>query len=71
MRKLRFSILLLALVAAVPMLAQSRQVCLETTEGNILLTLYDDTPKHRDNFLKLSTSSSTTRCSSTVSSRTS
>jgi peptidyl-prolyl cis-trans isomerase B (cyclophilin B) len=53
MRKLRFSILLLALVAAVPMLAQSRQVCLETTEGNILLTLYDDTPKHRDNFLRL------------------
>ena len=53
MRKLRFSILLLALVAAVPMLAQSRQVCLETTEGDILLTLYDDTPHHRDNFLKL------------------
>ena len=53
MRKLRYSILLLALVAAVPMLAQSRQVCLETTEGNILLTLYDDTPKHRDNFLRL------------------
>ena len=26
---------------------------LETTEGNILLTLYDDTPQHRDNFLKL------------------
>ncbi len=26
---------------------------LETTAGDILLTLYDDTPQHRDNFLKL------------------
>lgn len=29
------------------------QVMLETTMGNIKLTLYNDTPKHRDNFLKL------------------
>ena len=35
------------------MMGQSQKVLLETTEGNILLTLYDDTPKHRDNFLKL------------------
>lgn len=29
------------------------QVMLETTMGNIKLSLYNDTPKHRDNFLKL------------------
>ena len=29
------------------------QVILETTMGNIKLALYNDTPKHRDNFLKL------------------
>lgn len=28
-------------------------VRLETTEGNITVKLYDDTPKHRDNFIKL------------------
>jgi len=43
----------LAFAAYVPTMAQSRQVMLETTEGNIVLTLYDDTPQHRDNFLKL------------------
>ena len=29
------------------------QVMLETTMGNIKLALYNDTPEHRDNFLKL------------------
>ena len=43
----------LAFAAYVPMMAQSHQVKLETTAGNIVLTLYDDTPRHRDNFLKL------------------
>ena len=43
----------LAFAAYVPMMAQSRQVMLETTAGNIVVTLYDDTPRHRDNFLKL------------------
>ena len=43
----------LAFAAYVPMMAQSHQVKLETTAGNIVLTLYDDTPQHRDNFLKL------------------
>lgn len=28
-------------------------VCLETTMGNITVKLYDETPKHRDNFIKL------------------
>ena len=45
--------LALALMIFVPTMAQSRQVMLETTAGNILLTLFDDTPRHRDNFLKL------------------
>lgn len=37
-----------------PVLAQERaQVLLETTEGNICIALYNETPRHRDNFLKL------------------
>lgn len=53
MKHLRFFMLALVLAAFVPSMAQSRQVMIETTEGNILVTLYDDTPRHRDNFLKL------------------
>ena len=41
------------LTMALPTMAQQRQVLLETTEGNIRLALYDDTPRHRDNFLRL------------------
>ena len=33
--------------------AQRAEVLLETTEGNIRIQLYDDTPRHRDNFLRL------------------
>jgi len=33
--------------------AQSHEVLIETTEGNIRVMLYDDTPIHRDNFLKM------------------
>ena len=37
-----------------PVLAQDRaQVLLETTAGNIRIELYNETPLHRDNFLKL------------------
>ena len=39
-----------------PMAAQNTEraeVLLETTEGNIRIALYDETPRHRDNFLKL------------------
>ncbi|MDR2466012.1 MAG: peptidylprolyl isomerase [Prevotellaceae bacterium] len=32
---------------------ENMKVLLETTEGNIVLQLYDDTPQHRDNFVKL------------------
>ena len=38
---------------AVPVFGQSRQVLLETTEGNILIELSDLTPVHRDNFVRL------------------
>ena len=53
MKKPRLLIVALALLTFVPTMGQSRKVMLETTAGNILLTLYDDTPRHRDNFLKL------------------
>lgn len=46
-------LLLLMLTIVLPTMAQQRQVLLETTEGNIRLALYDDTPRHRDNFLRL------------------
>ena len=35
------------------MLYSQKTVLLETTEGNIKIRLYDETPKHRDNFIKL------------------
>lgn len=44
---------LLLSVLALPAVAQSNEVLLETTEGNIRIMLYDDTPRHRDNFLNL------------------
>ena len=46
-------ILLLCLMSSTPVSAQTNEVLLETTEGNIRIMLYDDTPIHRDNFLKL------------------
>ncbi|MBQ1732117.1 MAG: peptidylprolyl isomerase, partial [Bacteroidales bacterium] len=33
--------------------AQSTKVLIETSKGNITVVLYDDTPLHRDNFVKL------------------
>jgi peptidyl-prolyl cis-trans isomerase B (cyclophilin B) len=53
MNHLRTFILLLALSVIMPVMGQRKQVLMETAEGNILLTLYDDTPLHRDNFLRL------------------
>ena len=29
------------------------KVLIETSMGNIIIRLYDETPKHRDNFIKL------------------
>ena len=53
-RQLFSSILfLLCLLWITPVSAQQKQVLLHTTEGDIRIALYDDTPIHRDNFLKL------------------
>ena len=44
----------LLLFMASPVSAQERaEVLLETTEGNIRIALYNETPLHRDNFLKV------------------
>ena len=40
-------------LTALPVLSQSRQVLLETTEGTIRIVLSDLTPIHRDNFVRL------------------
>ena len=46
--------LLLLLVSTSSAMTQERaEVLLETTEGNIRIALYNETPQHRDNFLKL------------------
>ena len=47
-RFLLFAMLLLPLCTA-----KAKTVLIETTMGNIRIALYDDTPQHRDNFLKL------------------
>lgn len=45
---------LLAFILLLPCSAQERaEVLLETTEGNIRIELYNETPQHRDNFMKL------------------
>ena len=49
MRYIGFMIWMLAL----PVWGQSRQVLIETTEGNIRIELSDLTPVHRDNFVRL------------------
>ena len=47
-------LLLLPATVAAQDTAQNRaEVLMETTEGNIRIALYNETPKHRDNFLKL------------------
>jgi len=46
--------MVLGLLTATALWAQERaEVMLETTVGNIRLALYNETPLHRDNFLKL------------------
>ena len=52
MRQVLFLLFLLVTTSSV--MAQERaEVLLETTEGNIRIALYNETPLHRDNFLKL------------------
>ena len=44
----------LALAGGTAVYGQERaEVLLETTEGNIRIALYNETPQHRDNFLKV------------------
>ncbi len=56
---MRYFILILSLSFSILVKAQTSQdsprerVLLQTTKGDILLELYNETPKHRDNFLKL------------------
>lgn len=49
---------LLIIISMMPCIAQQadtirHEVLLETTKGNIRIALYNETPQHRDNFLKL------------------
>ena len=48
-----FSVLFALLSVSVSAQDERVQVLLETTEGNIRIALYNETPLHRDNFLKL------------------
>lgn len=57
---MRHTLFILSLLATISATAQTNtdtaacaEVLLETTEGNIRIKLYNETPKHRDNFLKL------------------
>ena len=52
MRKILL-LLAMVLVQTISTSAQRKEVLLETTEGNIRIALYDETPIHRDNFVKL------------------
>ena len=54
MRKISFLIALMLTSAMA--FSQSTKVLIETTKGNITVVLYDDTPLHRDNFVKLAES---------------
>ena len=50
----RKMLLFLALAGGTAVYGQERaEVLLETTEGNIRIALYNETPQHRDNFLKV------------------
>ena len=53
MTRIAFKLLLaLMIMVAIPALGR-KAVVLQTTAGNIRIELYDETPLHRDNFLKL------------------
>ena len=53
MKTLKILISTLILAVATPAISQSSHVTIETTAGNIRIVLFDDTPVHRDNFLRL------------------
>ena len=50
---IRDIIISLLLLFCASLSAQERaEVVLETTEGNIRIALFNETPQHRDNFMK-------------------
>lgn len=49
-------IILVLVLASTFVFAQSTKVLIETSKGKITVILYDDTPLHRDNFVKLAES---------------
>ena len=49
----KFSFIFFALFLTINGFSQSKKVKIVTTEGTIIVKLYNDTPLHRDNFLKL------------------
>ncbi|QES90210.1 peptidylprolyl isomerase [Rhizosphaericola mali] len=51
--KLKLLALGILLTFAFASQAQKYRICMKTTMGNVLMELYDGTPKHRDNFVKL------------------
>lgn len=53
MRHFALSLLLAASLGAAAQHTGRKAVVMETTEGDIRIELYDETPLHRDNFLKL------------------
>lgn len=54
LKKLAFLTSLLLLISTTSFAKKEVEVVIKTTEGTIKLKLYNDTPLHRDNFIKLS-----------------
>src|SRR5690606_34901068 len=52
-RMKRFSLLMLTAVLTVTAFSQKTNIRIVTTEGTMELMLYDKTPLHRDNMIKL------------------
>ncbi len=52
MRSVIYCILFIVLTSGI-LKAQSRNIIISTNMGDIKIMLYDDTPNHRDNFIKL------------------
>lgn len=53
MKKLFLTVLSVCLISAAWAKKKSNTVIIETEYGNITMELFDNTPKHRDNFIKL------------------
>jgi len=55
MKRIQFTLIFLILASFFTSnsYAQSKKVLIETNKGNITIMLYDETPQHRDNFIKL------------------